>query len=88
MGKVTRVDGLEMFAKFHPHEMDTSDMLLPCPFCGSPGAFTDGNRRGMTPNHFTVSAACSNTSCGVRTPEHYATREAAAKAWNRRESSG
>lgn len=80
---ITRVDGLEMFANNHYHEMDTSKLLLPCPFCGSPGAFTDGNRCGQS-DHYTVSAACSNTSCGVRTPTHYRNREDAAKGWNRR----
>ena len=83
MGKVTRVDGLEMFATYHPHEMDTSDTLLPCPFCGSPGAFDDGNRR-VAGERYQVAACCSNTSCGVRTPRHYHTRETAAVAWNRR----
>jgi hypothetical protein len=78
------VGGLEMFVgRMGRGTLDTSPDLLPCPFCGHEGAFTDGARRGSGDNH-TVAAACSNTSCGVRTPEHYQDRESAAAAWNRR----
>lgn len=77
------VAGLEMHAILHPHHLDTSPDLLPCPFCGHEGAFTDGHKRGVSDN-YTVAAACSNTSCGVRTPEHYKDRASAAVAWNRR----
>ena len=80
---ITTVDGLEMFANLHPHPLDTSSLLLPCPFCGHEGAFHDS---GNLSTHFNRWAECSNTSCGVRTPEHYQTREAAAIAWNRRTS--
>lgn len=82
MGKVTTVGGLEMFATMHPHELDTAPGILrDCPFCGFPAGFTDGNRRGQSDN-YTVAVSCTNTSCGVRTPEHYKTREDAATAWN------
>ncbi len=85
---VTKVAGLEMHAVFHPHEIDTApDMLKDCPFCGATAGFTDGNRRGLPMkggDAYTVAAGCSNTSCGIRTPEHYKTREDAAYAWNRR----
>ena len=65
-------------------KLDTApDVLKTCPFCGHDGAFNDVGRRGQSDN-YTVAVHCSNTSCGVRTPEHYRTREAAAKAWNRR----
>lgn len=77
------VAGLEMHAILHPHHLDTSPDLLPCPFCGHEGAFTDGHKRGVSDN-YTVAAACSNTSCGVRTPEHYKDRASATVAWNRR----
>lgn len=81
MSKITTVGGLEMNATMHPHPLDTSHDLLPCPFCGHEGAFHDG---GNLSTKFNRWAECSNTSCGVRTPEHYQSREDAAKAWNRR----
>ena len=83
MSKITTVAGLEMHCVFHPHPLDTDASLKRCPFCGHEGAFNDGERRGQSDN-YTVAAVCSNTSCGVRTPQHYATRESAAIAWNRR----
>lgn len=83
MGKITTVAGLEMFATPHPHPLDTDNSLSRCPFCDHEGAFNDGERRGQNDN-YTVAVVCSNTSCGVRTPQHYKTREAAAIAWNRR----
>ena len=82
MGKVTTVGGLEMYATMHPHPLDTSDQLRRCPFCGHEAAFTDGMKRGQSDN-YTVGVQCSNTSCGIRTPEHYKDRESAAVAWNR-----
>lgn len=83
MGKVASVEGIEMFAKVHFHELDTDASLSRCPFCGHEAAFNDGERRGQNDN-YTVAVVCSNTSCGVRTPQHYKTRKAAAIAWNRR----
>ena len=83
MTKVTIVDGLEMFANLHPHPLDTHESLLRCPFCAHEAAYNDGERRGQSDN-YTVAVHCTNTSCGVRTPEHYKSREAAAIAWNRR----
>lgn len=80
---VTTVGDMLTYTMSKGHLDTAPDLLSPCPFCGAPGAFTDGNRRGMSDN-YTVSAACSNTSCGVRTPEHYHTRDDAAYAWNRR----
>lgn len=79
----TTVAGLEMFAVPHPHPLDTADELLRCPCCAYPGAYNDGMRRGMNDN-YTVAVHCSNTSCGLHTPEHYKTRADAARAWNRR----
>jgi hypothetical protein len=83
MNKITTVAGLEMFAKNHFHYLDTDASLKRWPFCGHEGAFNDGERRGQNDN-YTVAVVCSNTSCGVRTRQHYATRESAAIAWNRR----
>lgn len=72
-----------MHATLHPHPLDTDVSLMRCPFCGYAGAFNDGERRGQSDN-YTVAVYCSNTSCGIHTPQHYKTREAAAVAWNRR----
>jgi hypothetical protein len=80
---ITTVGGLEMNCMPHPHPLDTSPALLSCPFCGHEGAFHDS---GNLSTQFNRWAECSNTSCGVRTPEHYQTREAVARAWNRRTS--
>jgi hypothetical protein len=75
---ITRVDGLEMFAKMrHGPFVDTSTALRPCPFCGSEA----GYREDARDKHLRVE--CSNTSCGVATPYHYKTRAWALKAWNR-----
>lgn len=84
VGNVTTVSGLEMFAnRFGRGELDTHPMLDHCKQCGHEAGFTDGQRRGQSDN-YTVGVECSNTSCGIRTPEHYRTREDAAYAWNRK----
>ncbi len=82
--QITTVGGIEKHAVYHSGLLDTSPDLLPCPFCGSDGAFTDGRLPSHRIDEYTVAAQCSNTSCGVRTPEHYKDRASAAYAWNRR----
>lgn len=82
MTKITTVAGLVR----HPTmtaQLDTCSTLLPCPFCGHEGAFRDVGRAGH--DHYTVSVECSNTSCGVKTPQHYSSRDTARVAWNRRQ---
>lgn len=83
-GQITTVAGLEQFLTHKGRgSLDTAPgVLLDCPFCGHDAAFTDRGKVGH--DHYTVAAQCSNTSCGVRTPEHYTSRETAAEAWNRR----
>lgn len=81
--QIVSVGGLEMFALPRDLPLDTpSDPteLLACPFCGHAAAYHDRGRIGTHPLH----VECSNTSCGIRTPKHYASRETAAQAWNRR----
>lgn len=80
---ITTVGGIERFPVLQSGLMDTApDVLKPCPFCGHEAAFKDSGVKGH--DHFCVRVCCSNGSCGVCTPEHYKTREAAAMAWNRR----
>lgn len=81
MSNVTTVGGLEMFQKLRPMPLDTDPgVLRPCPFCGHEAAYEDhGQLQAMRRR-----VVCSNTSCGIATPWHYMTREAAAAAWNRR----
>lgn len=78
MSSVTRVDGLEMFAKFrHGPFIDTDRQLRSCPFCGSEAGYREDPRDKF------LRVECSNTSCGIATPYHYKTRDLALKAWNR-----
>lgn len=83
-GNIAVVGALEQFiGNKGKGSLDTAPgVLLACPFCGHDAAFTDRGKVGH--DHYTVAAQCSNTSCGVRTPEHYTNRESAAEAWNRR----
>lgn len=78
---ITTVGGIESFGMTRG-QIDTSVHLARCPFCGSQAGFHDSGRLDTKFNRW---VECSNTSCGVRTPEHYQTREAAAEAWNRRD---
>jgi len=87
MGDVTTVGGIESFG-LTASGLDTDAKLLPCPFCGHQAAVRvteEGKwRMEMPPPVWPYSVECANTSCGVRTPAHYKTREDAIKAWNRR----
>lgn len=79
---VTTVGGLETFiSRMGQGSLDTHPSLLRCPMCGSAAAFHDSGRT----EKFSRWVECSNTSCGIRTPEHYQDRETAAVAWNRRD---
>lgn len=83
MSKITTVGGLEMHPLLRDRPLDTDPLTLsPCPFCGHQAAYED---RGLL-QLMRRRVVCSNTSCGVATPWHYATRERAAEAWNRRAS--
>lgn len=77
MSKITTVAGIERHPLLQSGLLDTSDLLMNCPFCGHVSGFRDGVKPYLR-------AECSNTSCGVATPFHYKTREDAATAWNRR----
>lgn len=56
--------------------------LVNCNRCGHEAMYVEpGHRYHMGDSGIHVE--CSNTSCGLRIPAHYKTREAAAKAWNR-----
>lgn len=67
----------------HPSGLDTDDGLNRCPFCGHVAAFREAEKVGH--DQYTVSVECTNTSCSVRTPQHYANRATAMEAWNRRD---
>lgn len=85
MGKVATVGGLEMFpvgGKTLHLDQPRPGVLKDCKHCGHPAAFYNGPKRGASDN-FTVGVQCTNTSCGIRTPEHYRDEESAAVAWNR-----
>ncbi len=62
--------------------LETDARLKLCPFCGAKGAFRLRDKAGHDTH--TIKVECTNSSCGVATPEHYATRESAIEAWNRR----
>jgi len=64
------------------NRLETEERLNSCPFCGSQAAFRLKDKAGHE-KHM-ISVECCNSSCGVMTPEHYATREKAIEAWNRR----
>jgi hypothetical protein len=55
--------------------------LTPCPFCGHAAGYYESDHQG---DKFPICVVCTNTSCGVKTPQHYQSRELAAAAWNRR----
>jgi hypothetical protein len=86
--KITTVGGIEMFPTQmgRPGIMDTSPDLLACPFCGHQAGYRGPVhlQAGFNTSDEWIRAECSNTSCGVATPYHYRTREAARDAWNRR----
>jgi hypothetical protein len=80
---ITTVGGLERFPSLmDAPRLDTAPELDRCKHCGHEAAYTDGAPRGQNDN-FTLGVECSNTSCGIRTPEHYKDRASAAVAWNR-----
>lgn len=89
MSNVTTVSGLEMFANrigSGNSGLDTDDRLDRCKTCGHIAAIrvrphSDNGVRGHDKHGLSVE--CTNTSCGIRTPEHYAIREDAIYAWNR-----
>lgn len=64
--------------------LETDPRLKYCPFCGSEAAFRLRDKAGH--DKHTIMVECTNSSCGVMTPEHYATREKAIEAWNWRVS--
>lgn len=81
--KADTVAGIEKFRPaldpdrcLHAHEGE----LGKCQHCGHEAAY----RRHRDNGAWQWSVECSNTSCAIQTPPHYATKEAAAKAWNRR----
>lgn len=82
--QITTVTGIECmgFQGRHPSGLDSDNRLSKCPFCGSIAAVRLKDKTGH--DAFRMSVECVNTSCGVKIPEHYATREAAIEAWNRR----
>lgn len=81
--KITTVGGLEMTAIDHRGTIDEDRTLSLCPFCGHTAGFYDSSDAA---DRFPIGVVCTNTSCGVKTPQHYQTRELAAAAWNRRTS--
>jgi hypothetical protein len=81
MIKKDTVAGLEMFIH-RPSGLDQSVELNRCKHCGHLAGFRDEGKRGH--DSFSVSVECTNTSCGIKTPQHYKDRESAAKAWNRK----
>jgi Lar family restriction alleviation protein len=75
------VTGIEHFIR-KPSGIDTdAKTLKPCPFCGHPAGYYESGHQG---DKFPLGVVCTNTSCGVKTPQHYQNRELAAAAWNRR----
>lgn len=84
--QVTTVTGIECWGwqGRHPGHLYPVPALrlAKCPFCGDEAGFTKDIRRA--PPEFPYAVECSQTSCGIRTPFHYRTEEAAAEAWNRR----
>jgi Lar family restriction alleviation protein len=86
MGKVTTVGGLEQFVgNKGKGSLYTAPpgVLSQCPFCGHEAAFKR-SRDPTVPEPHVFSVHCSNTSCGIHTPEHYKSEADAAQAWNRR----
>lgn len=77
---ITTVDGIESFSH-RPSGIDTSADLGRCPFCGHGAGYYESTDTG---DKFPIGVVCTNTSCGVKTPQHYQNRELAAAAWNRR----
>ncbi len=77
------VAGIEQFRKARLIAGDTDPQSLNnCDRCGHEAMYVEPGHR----NHvgYDVHVECSNTSCGLRIPSHYRTREDAAKAWNRK----
>lgn len=78
------VAGLEMFVNklgAGSSNIDESKTTLRCcPFCGHSAGYFESTRAG---DKFPLMVICTNTSCAVRTPQHYQSRELAAAAWNR-----
>ena len=83
---IDTVAGLEMFALGRASDWEVPDdgSLKDCPFCGHPAGYHIAQRNPPHHKPDNVAVGCINTSCGVCTPRHYETRQAAAAAWNRR----
>jgi Restriction alleviation protein Lar len=78
------VAGLEMFVNkigAGTSGIDTAAELSSCPFCGHAAGYYESTHAG---DKHPLGVVCTNTSCGVKTPQHYQSRELAAAAWNRR----
>jgi len=82
MNQITTVGGLEMTCVDHSGNIDEDKATLkPCPFCGHSAGYFNSHRAD---DRFPIGVCCTNTSCGVQTPQHYRDRQTAALAWNRR----
>lgn len=82
--RATTVDGLEQFCIMRKWTGDTDPAtLIDCNRCGHEAMYVEPGHRYHMGNGG-VHVECSNTSCGLRIPAHYKTREDAAKAWNRK----
>lgn len=78
---ITTVGGIEGF-RHHTSGIDADrSTLSACPFCGHEAGYYESGHDG---DRFPIGVVCTNTSCGVKTPQHYQSRELAAAAWNRR----
>ena len=83
LANVATVVGLEMTCLDHRGTIDEDRTLARCPFCDHTAGFYDSTDRG---DKFPIGVVCTNTSCGIKTPQHYRDRQTAALAWNRRTS--
>ena len=84
LAQVTTVGGIEMFVNkigAGTSGIDTAAELSPCPFCGHAAGYYESSQAG---DKHPLGVVCTNTSCGVKTPQHYQDRQLAAFAWNRR----
>lgn len=80
LAQIDTVGGIESFMR-RKSNIDTADDLSRCPFCGHEAGYYEVDDRG---DKHPLGVICTNTSCGVKTPQHYQNRLLAAQAWNRR----